>query len=481
MAGTYARATEVLIVGGGPAGYMAAIRLGQLGKKVLLVERKDLGGECLNRGCIPSKALIHASRLYAQLGQEGAGIGVTATGVTFDMAQTQRWKTEIVAKERQGVQTLLKAAGVTVLQGEARFVGPRSAQFTAPDGGSERIDFTDAIVATGAVPLTLPGFETDGKRVINAWDLLGLDRLPKSLIVLGGGVSGCELGQFMARVGVTVTIVELMPQILPGLDPDLARELTRALERSGVTVRTGTRATRLDRSGALLKLEVEGPKGPESLSAEMLFVTVGKRPDSRDLGLAEAGVTTDPKSGFIAVDAQQRSNVPNIYAAGDVARLPMLAHKAYREGIVAAEAIAGRPTRYDFQAMPSVVFTTPELASVGLTGAEAAARGYPGAREARFPYAALGRAHASHAVEGWVKIVGDDSTGLLLGAHAAGEGAGDYIAEIAHALEMGSAVRDIAQTIHPHPTFSEALSEAALLWLNEPMHVARRTVDHAAR
>jgi len=285
----------------------------------------------------------------------------------------------------------------------------------------------------------------------------------------------------MARVGVQVTIVELMPQLLPGLEVDLARELTRCLERSGVSVRTGTRATRLDRSGATLKLDVEGAQGPESLGAEMLFVTIGKRPDSRDLDLSEAGVRTDPKSGFIGVDAQQRTNVPNIYAAGDVARLPMLAHKAYREGIVAAEAIAGRPTRYDFQAMPSVVFTVPELASVGLTAAEAAGRGYPAAREARYPYAALGRAHASHALEGWVKIVGDDTTGLLLGAHAAGEGAGDYIAEIAHALEMGSTVRDIAQTIHPHPTFSEALSEAALLWLDEPMHVTRRTGAHARR
>ena len=251
--------------------------------------------------------------------------------------------------------------------------------------------------------------------------------------------------------------------------------------RSSRSVRTGTRALRLDRSGSSLTLDVESPQGPQPLSAEMLFVTIGKRPESRDLGLAEAGVTADPKTGFIGVDAQQRTNLPNIYAAGDVARLPMLAHKAYREGIVAAEAIAGRPTRYDFQAMPSVVFTTPELATVGLTAAEAAARGYPAAREVRFSYAALGRAHASHALDGWVKIVGDDATGLLLGAHAAGEGAGDYIAEVAHALEMGSSVRDIAQTIHPHPTFSEALSEAALLWLNEPMHVSRRTVAHAPR
>jgi dihydrolipoamide dehydrogenase len=480
MAGTYARSTDVLVLGGGPAGYMAAIRLGQLGRKVVLVEKRELGGECLNRGCIPSKALIHASRLYAQLREEGDQIGVTATGVAFDMGKTQRWKTEVVAKERQGVQTLLKGAGVTVLPGEARFTGPRSAQYTAPDGGSERIDFQDAVVATGAVPVTLPGFETDAKRVVNAWDLLSLDHLPSSMIVLGGGVSGCELGEFAARVGVQVTIVELMPQLLPGVDTDLAREITRGLERIGVSVRIATRAVSLDRSSPqTLSLRVEDPKGPQTLTAEMLFVTIGKRPDSRELGLTEAGVQSDPKSGFIGVDAQQRTNVPNIYAAGDVARPPMLAHKAYREGIVAAEAISGRPTRFDFQAIPSVVFTTPELATVGFTLADALRQGYPQAREARFPYAALGRAHASHALDGWVKIVGDDASGLLLGAHAAGEGAGDYIAEIAHALEMGSSVRDLAQTIHPHPTFSEALSEAALLWLNEPMHVTRRGPSHA--
>jgi dihydrolipoamide dehydrogenase len=300
------------------------------------------------------------------------------------------------------------------------------------------------------------------------------------LLILGGGVSGCELGEFLARVGVEVTIIELLPQLLPGLEPDLSRELTRALEQLGVRVRVGTKAVSLERPPEKLVLTAEGPAGREDFSAERLFVTVGKRPDSRDLGLDDAEVAFDAKSGFITVDNQLRTSQKHIFAVGDVARPPMLAHKAYREGIVAAEAVAGLPTRFDFQAMPSVVFTVPELATVGFGKTEAEAHGYH-PREARFPFAALGRAHASHATQGWVKVVGDDATGLLLGVHSAGEGVGDFIAEAALAIEMGATVRDIAGTIHPHPTFSEALQEAALLWLDEPMHVARRRTDAGGR
>lgn len=480
MAGTYARKTEVLVLGGGPGGYMAAIRAGQLGKKVLLVERRDLGGECLNRGCIPSKALIHAAQTFAAVRTEGPEIGVIAPEVRFDLATAMRRKQEVVLKERQGVATLLKAAGASVLLGEGRFTGPKSAEFAAPDGGRERIDFDQAVIATGAVPVTLPGFETDGRQVVNAWELLELESLPRSMLILGGGVSGCELGEFLALLGVEVTIVEMMPQLLPGFEPDLVLELTRALDRLGVKLYVSSKATGLQRDPNGLAMSVETPDGPKRFEAERLFVTVGKRPASREIGLEDAGVTFDPKSGFIGVDDRMRTNQSNIYAVGDVARPPMLAHKAYREGIVAAEAIAGLPTRYNYQAMPGVVFTTPELATVGWSTADAQARGHA-AREARFPYAALGRAHASHATQGWVKVVGDERTGAVLGVHAAGERVGEYIAEAAHAIEMGSTVRDIALTIHPHPTFSEALQEAALLWLGEPMHVARRKTDAGAR
>jgi dihydrolipoamide dehydrogenase len=480
MAGTYARATEVLVLGGGPGGYMAAIRAGQLGKKVLLIEKGELGGECLNRGCIPSKALIHASLLFRQLKSEGAEIGVNASGVTFDLGQTVKWKDGVVAKEREGVATLLKAAGVTVLRGTGRFTGPRSLDLEGADGGHERVDFEAAVVATGAVPTVLKGFETDGQVVVNAWELLDAKSLPRSMLVLGGGVSGLELGEFLARLGVEVTVVELLSQLLPGMEPDLSREITRTLEGLGVKVRVATKAVGLTKTPTGVRMVVEGSGGPEAIEADRLFVTVGKRPASREIGLEEAGVNVDPKTGFIPVDDQMRTNQPHVFAVGDVARPPMLAHKAYREGVVAAEAIAGKPTRFQFQVMPSVVFTTPELASVGLSRSEAEAKGFK-AREVRFPLAALGRAHASHATGGWLKLVGDDATGLLLGAHAAGESAGEYISEVSLAIEMAATVRDVALTIHPHPTFSEAVQEAALLWLGEPMHVTRRRTDAAGR
>jgi dihydrolipoamide dehydrogenase len=476
VAGTYSRSAGTLVIGGGPGGYIAAIRLGQLGRPTLLVEKDELGGECLNRGCIPSKALIHLASLYDAVRTEGPEVGLRVTGeIQLDMALAQRWKEGVVAKERQGVATLLKSAGVTVLPGSARFTGPRSAELTAPDGGKERIDFEQAIVATGAVQATIPGFEPDGSKVVTAYDVLNWTSIPKSLLVLGGGVSGCELGEFAASAGSRVTIVELMPQLLPGMDPDLVRELTRRLEARGVQIHTATRALALDRSGDEVRLTVEGEGAKTELSAERLFVTVGKRPATQELGLDDAGVIRDLKTGFIPVNDRQATNVGHIYAVGDCCRPPMLAHKAYREGVVAAESIAGQSTRFQFQAMPSVVFTVPELASVGFTTAEARDAGFA-AREARYPYAALGRAHASHATDGWVKLVGDDKTGAVLGFQGAGMGVGDLVGEVGFAIEMGATVRDLALTIQPHPTFSELLQEVALLWLGEPMHVARRTV-----
>ena len=479
MAGTYSRSTETLVIGGGPGGYVASIRLGQLGRKVLLVERDELGGECLNRGCIPSKALIHASLLYREVVRDGAELGVLAENVRFDLARTQQWKQGVVAKERQGVATLLKSAGVAVLRGEARFTGPHSADVVAPDGGHERVDFANAVIATGSIHSVLPGFEPDGASVLNAAQVLDLARLPKSVLVLGGGVSGCELGEFLANAGSEVTIVELLGQLLPGFEPDLSRELTGTLERAGVRIRTATKAVALKRADGEVRLTVEGAGGRDELRAEMLFLTVGKRPDSSHLGLEDAGVTTD-KAGFLQVNDRQQTNVPHILAAGDVARPPMLAHKAYREGVIAAEVIAGLKTRYQFQAMPSVVFTTPELASVGLTVADAKARGLT-AREVRFPYAALGRAHAAHATGGWIKLVGDPTSGLVLGMHAAGQASGELVAEVALAIEMGATVRDLAMTIHPHPTFSESIQEVALLWLGEPMHFSARRGPDAPR
>jgi len=469
------RDIDVLVIGGGPAGYVAAIRLGQLGRQALVVEREHLGGECLNRGCIPSKALIHASELLHQVRSQGPEMGFEFLDLKSNLGTLKKWKDAVVERERQGVATLLRAAGAQWVQGRATLTGPETAEIPAGPGSAETesVRFRAAVLATGSVPLSLKGFEPDGKRVLTAREMLDLDRRPDRLLVLGGGVSGVELGQHFARLGSRVTIVELLPDILPGVEPDLVRELRRRLEGMGVQVLSGTRAVGLTRGESTLALEVLGPQGDRSvLEGDVLFVTVGKRPATSELGLEAAGVQVDGKTGFVKVDGRMATNVPNIFAAGDLAGPPMLAHKAYREGIVAAEAIAGRPTRWDHQVIPWVIFTDPELASAGLTLAQAREAGLK-AREVRFSYAALGRAHASHATGGFVKLVAEEGTERILGLHAAGERSGEFISEAALAIEMGAQVRDLAATIHPHPTFAESLAETALLWLGEPMHMAR--------
>jgi dihydrolipoamide dehydrogenase len=469
------RDVDVLIVGGGPAGYTAAIRLGQLGRKALLVEREALGGECLNRGCIPSKSLIHVSELYDEVKRKGAELGLAGAGVLHpDLPAMQRSRAAILEKERQGVSTLLKAAGATWVKASCRLTGPHSAMIEGLEvpGGGEEVRFQACILATGAYHMSLPGFEPDGRQVLTAKEMLLLEQLPPRILVLGGGVSGVELGQHYRRLGSYVTIVELMPQLVPGIDADLSTELRRALERQGVEIYLSSKAFKLERSPEVLRLGVETPEGAKVLEGDLLFLTVGKRPEVRDLGLEAAGVKLAAKGGFIEVDDRMATSVPHIFAAGDLARPPMVAHKAYREGRIAAEAIAGLPSRWSHQAIPSVVYTTPELATVGLTLAQAKERGL-GAREAKFPYGALGRAHANAATQGFVKLLAEEGTELVLGAHAAGQACGEFIAEIAFAIEMGATVRDLAGAIHPHPTFAETLQEVALLWLGEPIHVAR--------
>jgi dihydrolipoamide dehydrogenase len=465
------REVDVLVVGGGPAGYVGAIRLGQLGRKALVVEKEFLGGECLNRGCIPSKSLIHASLLYSDLKLHGKEIGLNGEGTALDIRQMQTWKNGVIEKERKGVEGLLKSAGAEWMTGAVRLTGPTCAVVNS-SGTEEEVRFKACILATGAYHAAIPGFEPDGKMILTAREMLDLDHVPDPLIVLGGGVSGVELGQHYARLGSRVTIVEMMPQLIPGMEADLVRELTRALEGMGVKVLTSAKATGLSKEANSVSLKVVSGAGEESITGQALFLSIGKKPETRGLGLEAAGVRVDSK-GFPVVDGKMATSQPGIYAVGDLARLPMLAHKAYREGIIAAEAISGRPTQWNYQVIPSVVFTSPEMASVGRTMADCAAQGIK-AREARFPYVALGRAHATQAEKGFVKLVAEEESGLILGVHAIGHGCGDYISEAALAIEMGATVRDMASTIHPHPTFGELLGEVALLWLGEPIHVVQR-------
>ncbi len=473
------REVDVLIIGGGPGGYTAAIRLGQLGRKALVVERDALGGECLNRGCIPSKALIHTSEIYDEVKRSGAELGIPGE-IHLDLGATQRWRASILEKERRGIELLLRSAGASWMKGSARLTGTSTATVESPDlpGGHEEVRFKACILATGAFHTSFPGFEPDGRYVLTAKDMLLLDRVPSRLLVLGGGVSGVELGEHFARLGSQVTLVELMAQLVPGTDPDLSQELRRNLERRGITVLTESRARSLSRGEKGVALEVETPQGPTTLAGDVLFLTVGKRPETRELGLEAAGVKLAERGGFVGVDDRMATNVPGIFAVGDLARPPMIAHKAYREGRIAAEVIAGLPSSWAHQAVPTVVYTDPELATVGSTLAQTKERGLA-AREVKFPYAALGRAHASHATQGFVKLVAEEESGLVLGAHVAGHAAGEFISEVAFAIEMGATVRDLAGTIHPHPTFAELLQEVALLWLGEPIHVARAVPPHA--
>ncbi len=341
------RSIDVLIIGGGPGGYIAALRLAQLGRSALVVEREQLGGECLNRGCIPSKSLIHASQLYEELQRTGAEIGVRPESVRLDIPAMQQWKEEVLSKERNGVAMLFKSMGVEWIHGTARLTGPRSATVEAQEGagGPQDLEFQACILATGAYHLSLPGIEPDGARVLTAREMLTLRSVPARLVILGGGVSGVELGQHYARLGSKVTIVELLPQIVPGTEADLARELRKALEQAGVEIWTGSKATRLEKTDSQVVLHAETPQGPRDFPGDVLFLTVGKRPETRNLGLESAGVHLTERGGFIQVDDRMATNVPGIFAVGDVARPPMLAHKAYREGILAAEVIAGLPSR----------------------------------------------------------------------------------------------------------------------------------------
>ncbi len=465
------RDVDVLVIGGGPAGYIAAARLGQLGRKATVIEREYLGGECLNRGCIPSKALIHVSSIYRHLRDHGDEMGLPMADHAFDVVAMQRWKTGVVEKERKGVETILKANGAEWIHGTASFVAPDRA-LVETEQGKEELRFRAAIVATGGYHVALSGMEPDGIQVLTARDMLDLDHVPPRLLVLGGGVSGVELGEHYARLGSEVTIVEMMPQLLPGVDPDLVREVTRALEALKVRIFTSAKAEGLRKDASGVTLSIKTQDGSVEVAGDVLFMTVGKRPETRHLNLEAAHVALNVK-GFPVVDDRMATSNPNIFVAGDVARPPMLAHKSYREGIVAAEAVAGLSSRWSYQVVPSVIFTVPEVASVGLTMADCEVKGIK-AREVRFPYAALGRAHANHEERGFVKLVAEEGTGLVLGVHAVGAECGDFISEAALAIEMGATVRDIAGTIHPHPTYGELMGEVALLWLGEPMHVSVR-------
>lgn len=475
VVGEVATGVDLLVIGGGPGGYSAALRAAAAGRTVTLVERERIGGVCLNVGCIPSKALIHVADTAA-LPHETAAIGVDLQA-SVDFGRAQAWIGDVVGRLTGGVEQLLRDAGVTLATGTARFATARRVAVTRGDDATF-FEFGSAILATGSRPVELAGLPFDGQQIIDSTGALALRRIPRRLTVVGGGYIGVELGGAFAKLGAEVTIIELADQLLPGMPLGLARTLERALRARGVTIRLGTKV--LERNGD--ELIIEGPSGEARLpisggdSADgVVIVAVGRRPNTEALGLSQAGVRIG-SDGRILVAADRRA-AKDVYAIGDITPGPALAHKATAEAEVAVTAAGGRPAAFDPAAIPAVVFSDPQIATVGLTAEQAADAGADAATF-RFPLSASGRALALGRPEGYVEVVaergGGATGGTVLGVHMVGAGVAELAAEAALAVEMGATAEDLALTIAPHPTLSEALAEAAMGALGRPLHVRRR-------
>ena len=458
-----------IVIGAGPGGYPCAIRLGQLGVKTLCIERGDWGGVCLNVGCIPSKALITAGKKYEELNHM-AEMGITVTaGATLDMGKLQQWKGSIVKKLTDGVRTLLKGNKVSMMSGAAKFVDAHTLDVTTAEG-VKRVTADHIVIATGSRPIEIPGFSFKDDRVMDSTKALALNEVPKRLVVIGGGYIGLELGQMLNKVGAKVTVVEMMDQVLPGFDPEVVKIVARQLKKSGIEVLLKTKALGWEEGEDGALLSVEGPDGTKKqLVADKILVTVGRFPNSNDLG----NLTVEMAGRHIKVDKQQRTSVPGVYAIGDVATGVMLAHKATHEGEIVAEVIAGHKAFNDARTVPAVVFTDPEIATAGLQEHEAIAQGFQ-VKVGKFPWAANGRALTTRETDGFVKVIVDKADDRVLGITIIGPHASDLISEAALAVEMDAEALDIGLTIHPHPTLGEAVMEAAKAALGQAVHIMNK-------
>ncbi len=459
--------TDVVVIGAGPAGYVCAIRLAQLGKKVTVVEKGMVGGVCLNVGCIPSKALIHGGSVYDKL-LHAEEMGITVKGASLDFKKLMGWKGEVVKKLTTGVAGLLKANGCTLVTGDAKFVSATAIEVKASNG-TDQIQFKNAVIATGSRPAQIPGFDVDQKLVLDSTGGLSQDAVPSTLLCVGGGYIGLELGTFYAKVGAKVTVVEAGPALLGIIDPDLVKVVQKGLQKRGVEILTSTTVKSVKKNTNSVEVTFATASGEKKQTFDKVLVTIGRTPNTESLGLDRAGIKADSK-GFIPTNEKRQTSVPHIFAIGDVAGQPLLAHKGSKEGMVAAEVIGGLKTVYDVKAMPAVIFTDPEIASVGLTEAEAKAKGLQ-VTLGVFPYAANGRALSVGEPDGMVKLVSDAKKGTLLGCHIVGAEASNLIAEATLAIEMGAHVEDLALTVHAHPTLPETMMEAAEVALGHAIHI----------
>lgn len=466
------RTCDAVVIGAGPGGYTCAIRLGQLKQKVICVEKEEVGGVCLNWGCVPSKALISASHTYEKA-KHGEGMGLFVDNIRVDPVKLQEWKGGIVKKLTGGVRGLLKSNGAELVMGNARVTGPNTVEVTTSEGQKETIQAKSIVVATGSSTVEIPTFKFDGKQIIGAREAVSLREIPKRLLVIGGGVIGLELGTVYQTLGSELTVVEATPTLLPGVDADLTAVVERKLVKAGAKIHKNAKALGYERNkdGSLsVKVDLGGGKH-DTFVCDVVLVAVGMRPNGAGLGLEEIGVKVE--RGFVPSDTLGRTNVPSIYAIGDVTGHPMLAHKGMKEGEIIAEIIAGHKAAKDWVSIPAAIFTNPEIATAGISETQAKEKGLD-VRIGKFPFGALGRAMAANETDGFIKTVADKKTHELLGIHIVGPSASDLISEGALALEMHAFLEDIGLTIHPHPTFGEGVMEAALHGLGQAIHIMNK-------
>lgn len=463
---------DAAVIGAGPGGYHVAIRLAQLGKKVICVDRDEVGGVCLNWGCIPTKALLHVGEVIRHI-ERAAALGLKVPKAEVERENVAKFKTDVVTANVNGVKTLFKANGVEFLRGQATFTSPTEIEVKHDDGSSERIAATTIVIATGSAPVDVKAWPRDGMTIVNSDDAVKLERIPERLLVVGGGVIGLEFATVYRRLGAQVLVVEMMPQILTGTDLEVGKALGRILKKQAIEIMLNTKVGAIEKQakGVRATLNGEGTGGKdETREFDMVLVAVGRHPVTDKLGLKAAGIDVDER-GFVPVDRQQRTKVQNIFAIGDVTGPPLLAHRAMKQGVIAAEVINGdRSAAFDPVAVPNCIYTDPEVATVGLSEEEAKAGGYE-VRIGKFPLAASGRGRTMNETEGLIKLVGDAQSDLLLGMHIVAPQAESLIGEGVIALEMGATFEDVGLSVHPHPTFTEGIMDAAEAAHGKAIHI----------
>ena len=463
---------DLVVIGTGPGGYVCAIRAAQLGMKVAVVEKNTtLGGTCLNIGCMPSKALLHASEMFEEAGHGFAKMGIKVAAPEIDLPQMMVFKQQGIDGNVKGVEFLMKKNKIDVVMGLGRVLGTGKVEVKAADGKTQVLETKNIVIATGSDVTRLKGIEIDEKRIVSSTGALSLDKVPEKMIVVGAGVIGLELGSVWRRLGAEVIVVEFLDRILPGMDGEVAKSFQRILEKQGFAFKLGAKVTSIDSSGKRLKAQVEPAAGgaAETMEADIILVAVGRIPYTEGLGLKEAGVALDER-GRVKTDAHFASSVPGIYAIGDVVVGPMLAHKAEDEGVACAEILAGQAGHVNYEVIPGVVYTSPEVASVGKTEEELKQAGVA-YTVGKFPFTANGRAKVNQSTDGFVKILADAKTDRVLGVHIIGLEAGELIHEACVLMEFGGSAEDLARTCHAHPTRSEAVKEAAFAVAKRAIHM----------